>query len=366
MRRVLLSVLAGLLASPAAAQDDLLSACNAIQTQYFIEGQPSPFRPSQADDIDRQVRFLCGQGVNALMSVQPTIGIGFSGGNHVLGTATTIGRRLGLFPRISVTARANGALAKGPDLLDGFNAELNDDGQVPPMETRNIPLGALQGDVQIGLFNGLSAGPIGGLGSIDVLGSVSFIPSMNRAGLTDPVINWGAGARVGILRQGLLTPGVSVSGMYRKMGEVSFGSVDGGDPAEFATDLSTISLRGAVSKGFLAFDFAAGAGYDIYTSDPRFNFEVICPASECGGVEMRVRPEEEIAGELRTAAWNVFANAGLSMLVVNVIGELGYQKATDVITAADLQEAGLPDQEPVVGDLGGGRLFGSIGVRFTL
>lgn len=367
MRRVLLSVLAlGLLASPVAAQDDLLSACSGIQTQYFIGDQPSPFRPSEADEVDRQVRFLCGQGVHALMTVQPTIGIGFSGGNHVLGTATTIGRRLGLFPRVSVTARANGALAKAPNLLDGFNAELNEDGQVPPMATQNVPLGALQGDVQLGLFNGLSAGPIGGLGSIDVLGSVSFIPSLDRAGMTDPVINWGAGARVGILRQGLLTPGVSVSGMYRKMGEVSFGSVADGDPAEFATDLSTISLRAAVSKGLLAFDFAAGAGYDIYTSNPRFDFEVICPPSECGGVEMRVRPDEEITGELRTAAWNVFANAGLSMLVVNLIGELGYQKATDVITAADLQEAGLPDQEPVVGDLGGGRLFGSIGVRFTI
>ncbi|MBW3552337.1 MAG: hypothetical protein KY466_02440 [Gemmatimonadetes bacterium] len=367
MKRVLTSVLAlGMLASPAAAQEDLLSTCSGIQTEYFIAGAESPFRPGQADDIDRQVRFLCGQGVSALTSVQPTIGIGFTGGNHVLGTATTIGRRLGLFPRISVTARANGALAEVPNLLDGFNAELDQNGQLPPMENNTVPLGSLQGDVQLGLFNGLGFGPVGGLGSIDLLGSVSFIPSLAETGLADPILNWGAGARVGILRQGLIMPGLSVSGMYRSMGEVSFGSVDGGDPAEFATDLSTISLRGAVSKGLLAFDFAAGGGYDIYRSDPRFDFELVCPPSECGGVQMTVRPSEAITGELQTAAWNVFANAGLSLLLVNVIGELGYQKGTEVITAEDLQAAGLPDQPPTVEGLAGGRLFGSIGVRFTL
>ena len=367
MKRVLTYVLAlGLLASPAAAQDDLLSSCTTIQTEYFFEdGVESPLRPGRADEIDQQVRFLCGQGVSALTSVQPTIGIGFTGGNHVLGTATTIGRRLGLFPRISVTARANGALAEVPNLLDGFTGELDENGQLPAMENSTVPLGSLQGDIQLGLFNGLALGPVGGLGSLDLLGSVSFIPALAKTGLADPIINWGAGARVGILRQGLIMPGVSVSGMYRNMGEVSFGSIDDGDPAQFATELSTISLRGAISKGLLAFDFAAGGGYDIYTSTPRFDFELVCPASECGGVRMTVRPEEEVGGELQTAAWNVFANAGLSMLILNVIGEVGYQKATEVITADDLREAGLPDQPPTVEDLDGGRLFGSIGVRFT-
>jgi hypothetical protein len=361
MKRVLTSVLAlGLLASPAAAQDDLLSACSTLEVRY----SPAPPAFGQGE-IEEQLRFLCGQVVNALTNVQPTIGIGFTGGNHTLGTATTIGRRLGLFPRISVTARGNVALADMPNLLDGFDPTIGDDGEIPPMATSKFPVGALQGDVQLGLYNGLSLGPIGGLGSVDLLGSVSFIPAIEETGLADHIINWGVGARVGILRQGLLMPGVSVSGMYRNMGEVSFGSVDDGDPAEFATDLSTISLRGALSKGFLAFDFAAGGGYDIYTSTPRFDFELFCPLERCG-TPTTARPTEEITGEMQTAAWNLFANAGLSLLVVSIVGEVGYQKATDVITAADLQEAGLPEQQPTAEDLGGGRFFGSIGVRFTL
>lgn len=360
MKRVLTSVLAlGLLASPASAQENLLSSCTTLTVQY------SPVAPPFGQgDVQEQLQVLCGHVVNAMTNLQPTIGIGFTGGNHVLGTATTIGRRLGLFPRISVTARANGALAEVPNLLDGFNATMSGEGEIPPMETSQLPLGSLQGDVALGLFNGLSVGPVGGLGALDLLGSVSLIPALEETGLADHIINWGAGARLGILKQGLVMPGVSVSGMYRNMAEVSFGDVAGGDPAEFSTDLSTLSLRAAVSKGLLAFDFAAGGGYDIYTSDVAFDFEVTCPATRCG-TPTTASPSQPVAGELQTAAWNVFANAGLSLLIVNVIGELGYQKATEVITAEDLQEAGLPNQQPTAEDLAGGRLFGSIGVRFT-
>lgn len=360
MKRVLVSVFAVVvLASPVAAQEDLLSACGDLTVQYSPVAPPS----GQAE-VQSQLQFLCGQVVNALTAVQPTIGIGFTAGNHVLGTATTIGRRLGFVPRISVTARANAALADVPNLLEDFDATIQGDGELPAMETSGVPFGAFQGDVAVGLFNGFSAGPLGGLGAVDLLGSVSFIPAIDKTGLTEDIVNWGLGARVGILKQGLVMPGVSVSGMYRNMGEVSFGSLADGDPAEFSTDLSTLSLRAAVSKGFLAFDFAAGAGYDIYSSDVAFDFELTCPPSECT-VQATAGPTEPIAGELRTAAWNVFGNVGLSLLVLNVVGEVGYQKATEVITAEDLQEAGLPGQAPTDEDLSGGRLFGSVGLRFT-
>ncbi|HSH46739.1 MAG TPA: hypothetical protein VK966_12915 [Longimicrobiales bacterium] len=368
MKRVLSSAFAlALVASPAVAQEDLLSSCGDLTVQYSLAGAPPTTvqPPTGGEQAQEQLRYLCGQVVDAMTTLQPSIGVSFTGGNHTLGTATTIGRRLGLFPRISVTARATGALADGPDLLDGFDATIGEDGELPPMGTTGIPMGSLQGDIVVGLFNGLSFGPaVGGLGSVDLLGSLSFIPALDAIGLDESIVNWGAGARVGILRQGLVMPGISVSGMYRKMGEQSFGNVGEGDPAQFSSDLSTLSLRGAISKGILAFDLAAGAGYDIYSSDVGFDFQLTCPASECT-VETTASPTEPIQGELKTAAWNVFGNVGLSLLVVNIVGEVGYQKATDVVSAADLAEAGLPDRAPTAGELEDGRFFGSVGVRFT-
>lgn len=354
-----------LTATPVAAQDGLLASCAA--TRPSAPGAPQ----SALDQVEPQLRFLCGQVVTAVSDVQPTIGIAFSGGAHTLGTATTLGRRFGVLPRLSVTARFNAALATMPDLLDGFDATIGTDGQVPAMGTVRVPVGSLQGDVTVGLFNGFSPGPmIGGLGALDLLGSVSYVPAVERVGLDSEIINVGIGARVGILQQGLVMPGVSVSGMYRTMlGDVAFGDLASDDPAEFTTDLSTVSLRAGVSKGFLAVDLAAGAGYDIYTSNVAFDFELECPASECGEryVLSPIGPDgaRGVRGDLSTAAWNVHANAGLSLLLLHAVAELGYQKATSVVGITDLRDAGIEARSPTREELEGGRFFASLGLRLS-
>lgn len=359
-----------LLAVPAHAQDGLLSSCASLQPV------PSPSMPDGRevpDQVTRQFQFLCGQVVNTLTSVQPSVGIAFSGGSHTLGTATTIGRRLGVLPRVAVSARLNGAWADAPNLLDGFEPTFEND-RVSPMGTMGVPLGSLQGDATVGLFNGLSLGPmVGGLGAVDLLGSVSYVPAVDRIGLTQDIINVGIGARVGILQQGLLFPGISVSGMYRTMlDDVTFGTLEGGDPAEFSTDLSTLSLRAGISKGLLMFDVSAGAGYDRYSSDVAFDFLLTCPDAQCDPNDDEPEPitlgtANGISGSLTTAAWNVHGNVGFSLLLLNMVAEVGYQKAMDVLDADALRNAGLgePGQEATTEPLDDGRFFGSIGVRLT-
>lgn len=364
MKRLATSVFAlALAASPAAAQGDLLTACTGLQAQA------TPTIPGGVPtEVNEQFQFLCGQVVHSLANVQPTFGIAFSGGAHTLGTASTIGRRLGLIPRVSVTARVNGAFADLPDLLDGFDATLDNEGQLPAMGTGRVPVASLQGDVVVGLFNGFSFGPVaGGLGAVDLLGSLSYVPAVNDIGLTEEIINAGIGARVGILKQGLVMPGISVSGMYRTMvDDVAFGDLADGDPAEFTTGLSTLSLRAGISKGFLMIDLAAGAGYDIYTSDVIFNWELICPAGEClPAQEVTLRPDQAVEGELKTAAWNVYGNVAMNLMIVDIVGEVGYQKSTDIVDTEALAAAGLPSREPTTDAIGGGRFFASVGVRVT-
>lgn len=359
------------LAVPAHAQDGLLSSCASLQpvaSPSLPDGQDVP------EQVTGQFRFLCGQVVNTVSNVQPSIGIAFSGGSHTLGTATTLGRRLGVFPRVAVSARLNGAWADAPDLLDGFEPTLGDDDRLAPMGTVGLPVGSLQGDLTVGLFNGMSLGPmVGGLGAVDLLGSVSYVPTIDRVGLTQDIVNVGVGARVGILQQGLVFPGISVSGMYRTMlDDVTFGSLEGGDPAEFSTDLSTLSLRAGISKGLLMFDVAAGAGYDRYSSDVAFDFLLTCPEDRCdpnGDVDepITLGTENGISGPLTTAAWNVHGNVGFSLLLLNIVAEAGYQKSMDVLDAEALRNAGLgePGQEATTETLDDGRFFGSIGVRLT-
>ena len=367
MKRLLLSALILTFApAPATAQEDLLAACGTVQATA------SPPMPGGVPtEVNEQFQFLCGQVVNALANVQPTIGIAFSGGAHTLGTSTTIGRRLGFAPRVSVTARFNAGIADLPDLLDGFDPTLGSDGQVPAMGTGGVPVGAFQGDVVVGVFNGMDFGPaLGGLGAIDLLGSISFVPGRDEIGLDDDIVTAAFGARVGILQQGLVVPGISLSGMYRTMlgGDVAFGDISADDPAEFSSDLSTLSFRGGISKGIATLNFNAGVGYDIYTSDVSFGWELICPAGQClPAQDVTLSTAEPVTGQLRTAAWNVHGNVGLNLMVLNLVGEVGYQKSTDVVGAADLADAGLgqPGQEPTEDALEGGRIFASFGVRLT-
>lgn len=339
-------------AVPAWAQDELLRSC--VGQADALTGVPA--------SIKGQYGFMCAQVTNAFTNVQPSVGIAFSGGNPVLGTGTTIGTRLGLIPRVSVTARANVAFADVPDVLK-YSASISDEGRLGPMDKLGVPVASVQGDVAIGLFNGLSLGPlVSGLGSVDLLGSVAILPEISDVGLGAAVTNLGIGARVGILRQGILMPGLSVSGMYRRMSDVSFGDVAAGDPAQISANLETLSLRAVMSKGLLAFDFAVGAGYDRYTSDLGLDWIMIY---ESGGESIPLNGR--IDGELTTAAWNVFGDVALNLLFLNLVGEIGYQKATDVLDTEDLRNAGLPtDQKLTTDELKGGRFFGSIGLRISI
>ncbi len=368
-------------AAPVQAQDgeDLVATCNAINTAGGpqIEIQNRNTTPAgdalvavAMDEIEDEVRLMCNTVATTLSNVQPAIGIAFSGGNPTLGMGGTLGTRFGFLPRIAVTARVNAVWTEMPDLQE-MSAQLSaTNPTLDSVPTTRVPVGAIQGDVAIGVFNGITLVPmLGGLGSIDLLGSVSLIPMFDDAGLDDAILGWGVGARVGILKGGLIAPGLSVSGMYRRIGEASFGDIEADeepDPGEFAMDLTNLSLRAALSKGIAMFDFAVGAGYDKYTSDPSFNFRLNCRTTECVAAANPANSAEgitltmadAIAGEVETAAWNVFGNVGLSLLLLNLVGEIGYQKATDVIDADDV--------EITEDDISGGRIFGSIGLRLTL
>jgi hypothetical protein len=364
MRRLIPLVWAlTLLPVGASGQDALLRSCAGLQVT-----SPQGDVPAQVQD---QFRFLCGQVIQGISAVQPTLGIAFSGGAHTLGTATTMGRRVGFLPRVSATVRVNAALADVPDLLDGYTPTFGDAGRLQPMGTARVPALAVQGDVALGLFNGFQISPgVGGLGAVDLLGSVSLVPALDAIGLAESIINVGAGARVGILRQGLVLPGISVSGVYRTMrSAVSFGELgpdpSAGDPAEFSADLSNWSIRAGASKGFLLVDLSAGLGYDSYSSDVFFDWRLRCPPQQCGE-EIILVTDDGVQGRLRTAAWNAFGNVGLNFVLLRLVAEVGYQQPLDVVNAAALLRAGLPDQPPVIGDITGGRFFLSLGARLTL
>ncbi len=114
--------------------------------------------------------------------------------------------------------------------------------------------------LRIGAFKGLRLGPgVHGLGSLDLFLRLGRV---NLNGLNSERSNiWGTGARIGILRNSIITPAVSVSVGYHSMGKMPFGSVwSHAIPATQEAEFSTTSFRIDVSKNLFVVTPIAGIG----------------------------------------------------------------------------------------------------------
>jgi len=342
LKQMMLAGAAVLAASPLAAQGNINSVCSSV--------------PADARDE-------CAIVAQAVDAAQPQLGILMAGGNPILGTASTGGVRLGLIPRVSLTGRVNVVAARMPDIR-----ELDDD----RANEFSVPAPAVGANVSVGVTQGFSLAPtIGGFGAIDLLGSVSVLPLSLLDDFGDNAFSWGAGARVGLMRESFVTPGVSVSLMYRNLGDVTFGQVcesgegpsltapvdpnrrsctGDGDFGEIDFGLSNWSARAAVSKRLLGLGLTAGVGYDKFDTDANFAFST--PA--VGGTR-EVFLFDNVAVD--NDRWSAFLDASFTVLVASLVGEVGWMQGSDPIQ-------GFPSASDF--DAGEGTWFGSVGMRISL
>lgn len=285
-----------------------LTAVGALLVASPAAGQGDRLRDQCAAQFSAQAREYCERAAYAIGITQPRVGMALTGGNPVPGTASTHGTRLGALPRLGLSARATATWTELPDIRSG-EAE----------GTLRFPAPALNLDASVGVFSGFAVLPtVGGFASVDVLGSIGVIPLPEGRGFADRPTSWALGARVGLLRESFTMPGVSVSGMYRRVSDVRYG-----DPqlqqydVFFAMDgMSVTALRAAISKRLLFIGLAGGVGWDRHTSD--VTLRVLDPLT---GI---------LAGELsergfRSTRTTAFVNGSFTMLLLNVVAEAGVQ-----------------------------------------
>ena len=213
--------------------------------------------------------------------------------------------RLRALPRLSAAVRLTGVQLEIPD---GATSSTTD--EISSM-SRSINV-----DAAIGVFSGLSLVPtVGGFGSIDLLASYGKMSLSDDDGHTADPTSWGAGVRVGILRESFTAPGIAVSAMYRSIGDVRFVTGEPEVDAGWITDMensSAVSLRGTVGKRILMFGAVAGVGYDRYSSDVRI---------------LSMTPT--VTEDMTTSATTLFANLSWTMLILHIVGEGGIQRGDD-------------------------------------
>lgn len=294
----------------------------------------------QCADLSSNVRTTCWLTAQAIELTQPRVGLAASGGNPVPGTANTLGLRLGSTPRLSIAGRATVVGLTLPPI------QHRDGGQV----TLTIPTFAADGAV--GVFQGFSPRPaVAGVGSVDILGSIGFVPIFDRAGFQrrNP-FSWAIGTRIGVIRESFTLPAVSFSALYRRVGEVAFGDVDLEDTdAFFRLRSSNLSLRGAVSRRFFAIGVAGGLGYDRYSSDPTWGVR-----SEDANEPIATFSVDDFTN----SRYTLFANLSYTTLIWHLVAEAGWQSGASHVPELSASELRMDPSD--------GRFFGSLAIRMSM
>ncbi|MBX6363750.1 MAG: hypothetical protein IRZ00_07775 [Gemmatimonadetes bacterium] len=292
---------------------------------------------------DSSARRLCNATAQAIEIAHPRVGLAFAAGNPVAGTASTLGKRIGAVPRVSAGVRGNAVYL-----------------EIPPINRRDkirLLIPAVTGDVAVGLVDGLTLAPtVGGFASLDLLGSIGIVP-VSAAGFGSKPIGWGLGARLGLLRESFVTPGISVSGMYRRIGDITYGSPSlSVDSAFFrVSGYRDLSLRGAISKRLLVIGAALGVGWDRYDSDMEVRIsdrDLLC-INRAQACTQTLRVDG-----FTSDRFSAFADLSWTALVLSVVGEIGWQQGGDA--------ARLAEPTGFEGLVGKGTFFGSLAFRLTL
>lgn len=319
------------------------SAGAQVDTQRCPPGNVGALIP----DATRASQDACQKAIDLFKYMAPQLGTSITGGNATLGQGSSLGG-LGHFsvglrvnavqgslPQIqNVTPSVNGATSTTFDTKD----------QIIPMPTA---------DLAIGIFKGIPLA-ITNVGGVDLLVSAAYLPEFNGSGVSVKVPNGslkiGYGARVGILQESLLVPGVAVSYLVRDLPTVDISGTNSAGDALFVNNLSlkTKAWRAVASKSLLLFGFAAGFGQDKYESSADISANVVArppaPAGSAGPVSLSQNMTRS----------NVFADLSINLLILKLTGEIGQVSGGTINTFNTFSGKQAADS----------RVYGSVGARF--
>jgi hypothetical protein len=282
---------------------------------------------------------VCAAAVDGSRAFHPVFGMLVSGGNPTIGSAATLGG----FGHASLTVRANAINLVLPALAYSGSSST-----VPAGDKLFLPAPLLEGAV------GVYKGTTGGMLAVDFLGSAQLLPTNQIENLSvdsdarrigSIALGLGYGARVGLLRGIGPLPNISFSLMRRDIPTIAYGNVPAGDDYSYSVNLHATNLRLIASKQLAVLDLAAGLGWDKYTGDAIIQFR--------DPITTILQPN--VAVDLDNSRVLGFVNAGISMSMVRLTGEVGYQGGKDQNLSTDFEDF----------DTTRGKLFAGLGLRVS-
>jgi hypothetical protein len=330
----------------AAASLAATSAAKAqIDTQRCPPGTVNGFG---VPDQTRASQDACQKAIDLFKYMAPQLGTMIAGGNPTLGQ----GGNLGGLGHFSAGLRVNvlqGSLPQVQNVTPSVNGAQSD-----RFDTKSQYLPMPTADLAIGVFKGIPLA-LTNVGGIDVLVSASYVPEFNNSGVSVKVPNGslklGYGARVGILQESLLVPGVSVSYLVRDLPTLNIAGANGGDSL-YVNNLSlkTKAWRVTASKNLLLFGLAAGYGQDKYDASTDIGAHIAArtvpptPAANANPVS--------ISQNLTRS--NLFLDLSVNLLLFKLNAEIGQVSGGTINTYNTFNGKQPADS----------RIYGSVGARF--
>jgi hypothetical protein len=323
-----------------------LFACTAMAGAPLAAQTPDPQCPATTN-TQRVTQDACQKAIDLFKYLAPQLGTSITGGNATLGQGGSLGG-LGHF---SAGLRVNAVQGNLPQIQD-MPVSTSGATRTPAIDTKTQIIPMPTADLAIGIFKGIPLA-ITNVGGVDLLVSAAYLPEFDGSGVSVKVPNGslklGYGARVGILQESLLTPGISVSYLKRDLPTVNIAAHSGGDSL-LVDDLSlkTTAWRVVASKSLLFIGLAAGIGQDKYESSTDVRAYI---APVLLNPEARAGPISISQSLTRT---NVFANLSLNLLLLKLTGEIGQVSGGTINTFNTFSGKQAADS----------RIYGSVGARF--
>jgi hypothetical protein len=301
----------------------------------------------------------CQKALDLFNYMAPQLGTAVAGGSATLGMGGTLGG-LGHF---SLGVRANAVDGSLPDVEN--HSPSTNGAQSSAYVTKRQVVPAPGADVAVGVFRGIPLG-ITNVGGIDLIASATYIPAYDqgRFSATTPngSLQLGYGARVGLLQESLLVPGVSVSYLKRDLPDLNLlasvqaEATGGAKNDTISVDglkIKTEAIRLTVSKNLLVFGVHAGVGQDTYKSGGNLNVVVYTPTA-VPLVYNRTQGNLVTFGQTMKRT-NYFAGVSLNLPLVKFVAEVGQVSGGSIPTYNTFDKKA--DES---------RVYGSAGLRFKL
>ena len=291
---------------------------------------------------ERYVQDACQQAVDLFKYMMPQLGIGLTGGNTTLAQ----GGALGGLGHFTVGLRGNviAGTVPVPQTPATTGAQ-----QRPDYETKDQILGLPAVDLALGVFKGLPLA-LSNVGGIDLLLSATYIPELSTDNVTvspDNPIKIGYGARVGLLQESLLVPGIGVSFMKRDLPKTTIVGFTGNDSLEVRDlDFKTTAWRVTASKSLILFTLAAGVGQDTYD----VSTTIAATINELPPVGRQTMAPVVIKEKMTRT--NYFADVSMNILLLKLVGTVGMVSGGELPTYNTFSTAADAS-----------RMYGSVGVR---